>query len=1183
MALRDRKLHYDALTANAAPAEVRVTGEVSGAWRPADRGADGVVFQAGRPVLDRDLNVAQGIAELNSDLLRRWQAPSGFLRAWRRRDPLSDFTLGKAPAGLDDPTKKAVGAGGELINAIVLPRIEAMVAGYPVVVEFTRTATPGSNLVLLQPPTIYDGTPRTVKRSDFVFLEVWRALIGPAGIAYAEVRVLDPAKLVAGDSISIGGAKITAAKTPGPGEFPLGLNDVATALAIEQAVNDPKGPLAGRITARAEGAVVRLFASGTRGTAGNLVTLSVTTANPGVLQPSGPRFSGGSDQPSRPTQQDLYRHGNVLSPQPTWVPDDILDPEVGIDTCLRVQVQYRIRSTGEGEAVSFRDHPDGFSSRASGGADPAIFAQAGRSKPVWNGNGTDTRSYPFVPADGRASWLETSAAAYGLVDDGLWVAGDGSATAAADLGALDGFVYALPIAMVFRRNNAADPAAAIRGFDPANNTNGAPLHDHAGYVGVVGTIPAGASDRPDGRFADVAEPGDVLDMRRHVRLSGLDAQAELDHQEQVLLSADLRTWAGDASGRARIGGGSGSVGIEHLACDEVGRTRASGGAPPSSGDTGRGRCARNFDHVARRFSDRPRTERVTFAVWPGDRPTATAQGGPVKPGSENPAIYAVKAEKAPGVPVDPAAWTEGDVLVVDFAALDCSSLGTIFDGGGGGGSSAAPADTHFPALAPPDTVISDLLGAWHDDGSSAAPADTSAQVRWVRGLGTLKIEVNLDANDVNADGGDPGGTAHRMVGRPAGGPLSGSRRRIILEVEVSYPAAQGLLAAPEVQLQPDPRVYAGGTAPGPGPVVEVDARQRPADMEGLAPPRFQLGLRETRLEYAANATASHAAGMGKPGVPISETVVSRSPREVVLPRRAFGAPGKTKVKDLLTGADVPVDETGSEFGSSTRVIRLLSNLSNVGQTLCQVDYFAQDPIPNYGAAGYQIGVYYQAAALQATGSDTPAVGKGGPVSPLLRLEVLAARPVWAVQAGQGSADLAAAPFRPDHLPLRDGRLLGDALQEGFFTASAEVSVSDLAARCGSMRLDAQVPLRVYPGLAVGGSGAADLPRPDAEGRVYYPVALAGSRAASAAARTLTGPARHRSVATALCRVMEDAPSAEGGMLFRRSEVVLLALSRLESLGDSVAVEAGGDPLTCAAVYKTRGLLMLPGDEVCRDL
>lgn len=1180
MALSDRKLHYDALLGNSAPAEVRVTGEVSGAWRPGDRGADGVVFQAGRPVLDRDLNVSQDMAELRSALLRRWQAPSGWLRAARRSDPGADFGLGRAPAGLVDATNKAVLPDGHLLNAVVLPRLEAMVAGYPVVVEFTNTPTAGKNLVLLQPPTIYDGTARTVKRSDFLFIEVWRALIGPAGIAYAEVVVLSAANLSEGDFVLVGATKLTASATPGPATFPLGLGDAATALAIETAVNDPAGPFAGLIFARAEGTRVRLFAQGFRGSAGNFVTLSATTAKTGALGVSGPRFSGGFDQPGRPTQSAVYRHGNVSSPAATWVPDDILDPEVGTDTCMRVQVQYRIRATGSGEAVSFRDHPDGFSSRSSGGKDPAIFAQAGRSLPVWSGNGVDSRSYPFVPADNRSSWLQSSAPAYGLVDDGLWVAGDGTDAAAADLGALDGFVYALPIAAVFRRNNASDPAAAILGWDPVNNTNGAPTLGHAAYTGVLGAVPAGASDRPDGRFADCVEAGDLIDLRRHATLAGIDLEAELQHQEQLLLSAKLRTWAGDASARERLGSGSGSAGTEHLMCDEVGRTKAAGGAAPSSGDTGRGRAARNFDHIARRVSDRPRTERACFALWPGDRPSATAQGGPVPPGAAKPAVYVVKAEKSPGVPADPGAWTEGDVLVIDLTALDASNLGTIFSGGDGGGSSAAPLDTTFGTLAPAGTVISDLLGSWHDDGSSAAAVDPTAQVRWVRGLGTLRVEICLDANNLAVDGGDSGGTARRLVGG-GGGPLSGSPNRILVELEASYPAGSGLLAAPEGVLAPDPGIYSGGANPGPGPLVEADAGQRPADMETLAPPRFVAGLREARIEYVTNDTASHAAGAGKPGVPVSDKVVSRGPREVVLPRRIFGRRGGVLVTDLASGKPVAVDDDNSDYGSSTRTLRLLSNLSNAGQTLCQVDYFAQDPLPNYGAKGYQVGLYYRAAAPQTAGFDTPMVGAGGPVPGALPLEVMAARHVWAVQAGQGSSGLGTSPYRPDHIPVRDGRLLGDLTREGFFTSTAEVSLSDVALLAGSLRLEALVPLELGA-LSAGGTLASMLPRPDAETRIYYPAA-SGMRVV-AAARSLSSVARHRSVATALCRVAADVPSASGGLLFRRSELVVVAVSQLGALNDSVAAEVRPDnPVACVAIYKSRGLLMLPGSEVSTDL
>ena len=55
--------------------------------------------------------------------------------------------------------------------------------------------------------------------------------------------------------------------------------------------------------------------------------------------------------------------------------------------------------------------------------------------------------------------LNSSAPAYGAEDTGLWVAGDGSSAAATALGTVDGFVYAVPVAFVFRRNDAYNGGA----------------------------------------------------------------------------------------------------------------------------------------------------------------------------------------------------------------------------------------------------------------------------------------------------------------------------------------------------------------------------------------------------------------------------------------------------------------------------------------------------------------------------------------------------------------------------------------------------------------------------------------------------------------------------------------------------------------------------------------------------
>ena len=77
-----------------------------------------------------------------------------------------------------------------------------------------------------------------------------------------------------------------------------------------------------------------------------------------------------------------------------------------------------------------------------------------------------------------------------------------------------------------------------------------------------------------------------------------------------------------------------------------------------------------------------------------------------------------------------------------------------------------------------------------------------------------------------------------------------------------------------------------------------------------------------------------------------------------------------------------VDEANTEFGSSSRLVVLDiagGQLSGLGHTLCNIEYYAQDPVPNYGAAGagYQVGVYYRSNAPQTAGTKEGVVDTTG--------------------------------------------------------------------------------------------------------------------------------------------------------------------------------------------------------------
>jgi len=1112
-------------------------------------------------------------------MFRRWQIPSGWLRATGHFDVRNDYTLGTAPTGISDNLPSGGDASinvadDTLINTIVLPRLEAAIAGMPLVVENTYTETSGYNLIALEAPTIYDGTSDTVKRTDFVFVEAWLALVAPSPAATGYVEIASNDDLEAGDKITIDGNDLTAvAGAPGIDQFQIGASAVVTAENIATAINTTTNSFEEIVYGRASEGVVYLTAI-TVGTAGNAITLSVTVTTPGTMVASGATLTGGATRPSKPStaQDKIYPHGNVMSPENTWLDDDLVDPTLRLESTQRVQLQYRIRVTGATEAVNYKTHPDGFSNR-SGGL-PTIKAMGGGSSVV--------DDYPFIPADGSSTWISSSAAAYGLVDDGLWVAGDGTTTSAEALGALDGYVYAIPICFIHRHNDCSDETAGVQGFDPLVNTNGGPTYLHDEFTGQLGTVPVGASDRPDGNFCDVIVDSNILDLRRHVMMAGLDSASELSYQIQSLLDGTMKTWSIDTASKQELGDGSGDVSVQYLVCDEVGRSTAHNGNGTTSGTTTRGEFIREFDHIARRFADQSIIERVVISFYPGDR----AEGPVVAPGTINPGKYVTKVAGESST-----TWYDGDVLHLDLSNLDSSTLGTIFDGRDGAG---ATYDTGLPIseVLPEGTVITDVLSAYHDDGNFTAAIEQSVEMSVVKGLGTLHLAVTLDANDREATGGIDA-AAYKVVESNTGD--DGSPRRIFLEVEITYPIGSGTTDHPDLELTPTPAMYDGsgttGQVPGPGPVIEDDADQRPNDLNALMAPRFREGYREVGLEYIPNDTVTHDPAEKRTSekvgsnVDTTETLVSRGIRTLYFPRRIWGSStvaNNPVVTDTVAAAAVPVDDTLTEYGSSSRKL-ILDDALSAAQTLCEVEYYPQDPIPNYGAlgGGYQLSVYYRSNAPQTAGVKEGAIGTGetGVIPTTLNVEPLALGSVlWTGQVSSGSVDQAYPYGQPlDQIPINDGA--SPSIREWFFCATANISIDDFNAETGLLNLH---PFTAPDGQSLfqfGGTDNARKPRKDAELRAYYPFAADWVYRPTILSQPLYGSVRHKVIYPMLVRITEEVAGTDGGLLFRKNEVALMVLTRFAELDEENDVRfTDADNTTCAALYRSRNLLMVVGDK-----
>lgn len=1316
MAVKDHKQHFDSIQVAPTPSDKRVPNTVSRAAKTGDRALTAVIAESGKPVLDTELNLHQAASWMENFLLRRWQAPSGWLRGRTHHDVYCDWIF-EAPAGLVDDTGETAGsagggsaggsaggigghihADGTLLNAVVLPRLEAMVAGHPVVVEFTGTRTPGFNLVGLLGPRVYDGTSNTVKRTDFIFLEVWKALVAPSPRASGQIEVVSVSDIAAGDIIRINGIPLTAVVgAPGVDEFTIGVDETVTAANIVVAINDIANSFDEMVIALSALAVVTVKGvvpgeGDAISMTGNFITLSLTLTTIGSMVISGATLTGGADRPNKPDtdQTKLFRHGNVMSPAIVGLDDELVDPVIDVESSQRVQLQYRIRVTGTTEAVNYKKHPDGFSNLNAG--TETIYGQGNRNLPVHSGNGVDTLSYPFVRADQVSVKLDSSAVAYGWQDDGLWIAGDGSEAAAQALGALDGFVYAIPLGFVFRHNNVSDALAGFKGFNASNNANGAPEYDHAGYSGSLGVIPAGVSDRPDNHFSNVITQDNLLDLRRHVVFPGIDMAAELQYQMQSLLDGNLRTWAVDTASKQDLGGGSGDVSTRFLICNEIGRSNTVGGDDITAGDIQRGVLVRNYDHISRRFGDQPVVERVIFAFWPGDR-----DGTPVAPGTDNPGKYVSKNETAPAVISDPDAWYEGDTLVLDLEFFNSTTLGGLFDsrpgaGTGGGGSGTGLPSQNFLPFAPAGTIITDVLSAYHDDGHFTTAVDQKVQMGIIKGLGTTKLEVTLDANDQTVNGGDSGNPDQKMVGRdefptlaagtdfdfvdsnpdtivrndagdfiadgflagmtitvanatdpandgtytiaaggvavsnltlvvgdtltasnndltatltygplvPVTAPDLGSTRRVFLEVEITYPLGAGLTDTPDYDVDPDAAAY-DGTGAGPGPQIENTTSQRPNDFEFLLEPHYRRGFREVQTEYVANDTIDHPSGASRAGTPVGgvspETLVSRNRIDVVFPRRLFSTSDiatHPSVTDAVAVAVKTVDTTLTEFGSSSRLLKLDGgdSLSGLGQTLCDVEYFAQDPIPNYGVngGGWQIAYYFRSNAPQTAGTkegDINTTGDGTTPTTLTVEPLITSTGVWTGQVGMGGHDLPFPYTAPlDQIPIHDGATIptGDdqiagTTAEWFFAATASVVIDDFNADTGLLNLHAFVQQDIQNTVTFGGLANDEKPRKDAEFRAYYPFADDQAYRPTIMAQPLSGAVRHKVFVPFLARATEDVPGVAGGVMYRKSELLLIVLSRFAELDDNnnvLFVDPAGDNRTLAAVYRTRNLLLTVG-------
>jgi hypothetical protein len=1055
-------------------------------------------------MLDSELNLTQDILNKKSTL------PSGVISYQGQDDTIGSFAF-LAPT---DPNFTA--------NSFVINPFKAMVNGMVIDVRNTN-ATDGTNKITLDAPDTGAGPG---DRGDFVFLEVWRREVTPAMQSKSRVKIIsalpnDTFKFTKGLNPNPPPAPALNTVTLTVGvDFQKGATPAETARNMAQAINDYDGANLGLtvdgVTTFAETRGTEyLFLNHNGGADGNhdsslQISFTLESSNPaGIRVLNQP--AGGSDGEGKPGANKVYFAGNVLSDPTTHLDDNIQDPNVNVSSTRRIQVQYRIRSV---QNTNLSDFIFGFENGS-------LYAQGSETSPVAN--------YTFSRH---------------AMDTGLWYAGTGSEADATALGTVDGYVYAIPLCYVFRRN-ASDVSG--NGFSALNSFNTGALHDHDGSTlndnDYVGNVAIGESDRPDGLFADQIANEDVLDLRRRVYPRGIDFTSELEYQYHSLLDNTNKTWFAKAHNLQATGAGSGGASHSPLVCDAYGSTT-------NLQSVGRHRTT--FDRIARRWTNEPTTERSFIVALPPSTVTQASSGITVTRGN------AMTSGDY---------WYAGDKITIDVTSLDIS---------GDLNWSANNGDV-LGGANPPKLI--DIGYCWHNDGHFVNAIEQQVRVQSVTGLGSdptdpayTPVVITLEANPITANGGISGGPDYFLVGDDTNGesdtpnPGTGSSNEIFIELIFDYGSIDRGLSGTVVEApNPDSSGYPTGSAVLINTPPTNSHDPYVGQGNGNAPPISNVipNTKEVSLEYVYNAQTIR--------------LVSSSPTSTYLPWRLYYNPSlpPTITDESGAGTVLTLDNTGTKYQHSESKIGWSSGGGWAsGQRLVEVEAYPLEAYPK-SPTDSTILVYYRRHAPKTVGADFPisvadvGVNAGGVVPDELNLQPL-------VIGKEVNVYLKTANHYPFFNPTQDFATHSNA-QGGYgeysILGSPEVILDDLKINTGSVSLPSFVPFVSSVNVALGDNDVGQPPRKDNEGRVFYPTMEESSYFPSAFAKNMSGYHKnYKTTLPSLMRVVDD-----NHTLYRKGEVVLVVFVKTNRWGQGVSVdmrETLADNYVAACVYRTRNQLLL---------
>jgi hypothetical protein len=337
----------------------------------------------------------------------------------------------------------------------------------------------------------------------------------------------------------------------------------------------------------------------------------------------------------------FYPYGG-LQPDPSnaeIVPDDSTDPFQGLFTTERAQIQWRLNVQRVGLNYNFSQYkfgldPDTTDVPSFPTVLNSVYAQAGLAtqtpgqSPLFG-----LAPYQFTYMGGNPNipqWVSTTNYVGGNIvlfngvyyvaflpntnvpppnpaywnpfpingDTGLWVAGDGNVNNS--LGTMDGYSYAMPVAVVFQRNTG--------NFNVTNNLFG--CANPAISVAGNGTLASGVSGRFDSELADQIFPADTVDTRSIVQLQGTP------------LDQSMRFGFGDlVTGNTRLAISRGSA-VGNKA-EALGSTLAYNVSVAPTSAAVNVDLLGQWDGFANGFSSDQRTFSSTFQITPAQKTTGT--------------------------------------------------------------------------------------------------------------------------------------------------------------------------------------------------------------------------------------------------------------------------------------------------------------------------------------------------------------------------------------------------------------------------------------------------------------------------------------------------------------------------------------------------------------------------------